>query len=325
MRLGLANLPLLAALGEPREKPLFSLKDYCLLVLLKIFGQAVVTGSLFSYVFLFSLCGSASSAAIMYVLRAARLTSLAGTSLAGAFVFNTAQIVLARFFIFGPAAAALAPPLLAAGIISGAVLGIFAENFMERSRWIRNLREARTEGAALAGGKARASSGGIRGAAVLVGTAAAAAPFFFAPLWAKAGLLVFFTAAAAVSGKKIRPVAALAFMAGIVVCNFFPPFGKILVQAGPLTVTQESLYAGIAKAVQFEGLLMLSKLAVPYLSLPGSFGVLFGETFRILRRLEERKNIMFSGPKNSSLDERLDKILLELDLPDSTNLPDCSA
>lgn len=311
MRLGLANLPLLAALAEPRGKPLFSLKDYCLLVLLKILGQAVVTGSLFSYVFLFSLCGSAASAAVMYALRAARLTSLAGTGLAGAFVSNAAQITLARFFIFGPAAAALAPPFLAVGIASGTALGIFAENFTERSRWIKDMQETGTERAVFAGGEG--ASSGIRGGAVLAGTAVAAAPFLFAPLWVKAALLFFFTAAAAVSGKKIRLAAALAFMAGIVVCNLFPPFGKVLVQAGPLTITQESLYAGVAKAVQFEGLFMLSKLAVPRLSLPGSFGILFGETFRILRHLEERKSVLLSGPKNSGLVERLDRILIDLD------------
>jgi heptaprenyl diphosphate synthase len=143
MRLGLANLPLLLALD------IFSLKSYCLLVLIKVLGQAIITGSLFSYVFLFSLAGSLSSAAVMFALyrvSGGRSLSLAGTGIAGAFVSNSVQLVLARFFVFGKSAVYLAPPFLAAGIISGAALGIFAETFVAKSIWLRQKKEAQVSG-----------------------------------------------------------------------------------------------------------------------------------------------------------------------------------
>ena len=52
MRLGLANMPLVLALY------VFGAKEILLLVLLKILGQGFITGTLFSYIFLFSAAGS---------------------------------------------------------------------------------------------------------------------------------------------------------------------------------------------------------------------------------------------------------------------------
>ncbi|MDR1618518.1 MAG: Gx transporter family protein, partial [Treponema sp.] len=136
MRIGLANLPLMLALD------LFPLKTYALLVLVKIAGQGIITGSFFSYVFLFSLGGSLSSAALMYLLR--RLAgpersfwrlSLAGIGAAAAFCSNGVQLVLARFLVFGEGVRYLIPPFLAAALISGFVLGMFCEAFIAKSRW----------------------------------------------------------------------------------------------------------------------------------------------------------------------------------------------
>jgi Predicted membrane protein len=60
MRLGLANLPLMIALD------IFPFGSYMILVCLKIFGQAIITGTLFSYVFLFSVTGTLFSALVMF-------------------------------------------------------------------------------------------------------------------------------------------------------------------------------------------------------------------------------------------------------------------
>jgi heptaprenyl diphosphate synthase len=140
MRIGLANLPLMLALD------LFPLKTYALLVLVKIAGQGIITGSLFSYVFLFSLGGSLSSAALMYLLR--RLTgpgrllrmSLAGIGGAAAFCSNAVQLALARFLVFGEGVRYLIPPFLAAALFSGFALGLLCEVFIARSRWYALLR-----------------------------------------------------------------------------------------------------------------------------------------------------------------------------------------
>jgi heptaprenyl diphosphate synthase len=132
MRLGIANLPLILALD------IFPLRPFLTLVAIKIIGQALVTGSLFSYVFLFSLAGTAVSALSMYFLRRVfgkRLIGFTGLSVFGALLSNAAQLLLARLFVFGPGIRYAAPPFLAMGLVSGAALGIFCEYFTSRSRW----------------------------------------------------------------------------------------------------------------------------------------------------------------------------------------------
>jgi len=63
LRIGLANMPLMLALD------IFPFSAFMLLVCIKVIGQALITGTLFSYVFLFSLVGSFLSALLMFALR----------------------------------------------------------------------------------------------------------------------------------------------------------------------------------------------------------------------------------------------------------------
>ncbi|MDR3303028.1 MAG: Gx transporter family protein [Treponema sp.] len=134
MRLGLANIPLMLAID------VFPVSAFALLALLKVTGQAVISGTLFSYVFLFSLVGTASSALVMYALRRAlgpKLIGFVGASVSGALVSNASQLVLARVFVFGEGIRFLIPPFLGAGLISGVALGLFCEQFAAHSRWYR--------------------------------------------------------------------------------------------------------------------------------------------------------------------------------------------
>lgn len=134
MRLGIANLPLLLALD------IFTFKAYLLLLMIKILGQALITGTLFSYIFLFSFFGSAASALIMFALRrrlGAERISFIGVSAAGSVTSNIIQISLARFFVFGPVVKYIIPLFLVAGIITGIALGIFCEYFTAKSLWYK--------------------------------------------------------------------------------------------------------------------------------------------------------------------------------------------
>jgi uncharacterized membrane protein len=97
MRIGLANLPILLALRL--YPPRFTLA----LTALKILGQGIINGTLFSYIFLFSSAGSLTSALIM--LGCVRIfgerMSLIGISLLGSLASNSVQILFARFFCWG--------------------------------------------------------------------------------------------------------------------------------------------------------------------------------------------------------------------------------
>ncbi|MCL2880390.1 MAG: Gx transporter family protein [Treponema sp.] len=132
MRIGLANLPLLLALD------ILSPADFFLLVLIKVFGQGILSGTLVSYVFLFSLAGTFSSAALMYGMRklsGKKRIGFAGIGCAGAMVSNGMQLLLARYLIFGASIQYLIPPFLASGFITGIALGVFCEIFCSRSMW----------------------------------------------------------------------------------------------------------------------------------------------------------------------------------------------
>jgi len=132
MRIGIANLPLILALD------IFPFHSFVVLVIIKVLGQALITGTMFSYIFLFSLTGTLLSAVSMYILR--RLLgqgriSFIGTGTIGAMVSNVTQLALAWVFIFGNSVRYIAPPFLAAGLVTGVVLGTFCEVFTRRSQW----------------------------------------------------------------------------------------------------------------------------------------------------------------------------------------------
>jgi len=139
MRIGLANLPLMLALD------IFPLPSFLVLVCIKILGQALITGTLFSYVFLFSMTGTVFSALLMFFLRRVfkERVTFTGIGTAGAFVSNLSQLALAHVFIFRENARYIAPAFLTAGFVTGIALGIFCEIFARSSKWFSAAKGAR--------------------------------------------------------------------------------------------------------------------------------------------------------------------------------------
>ena len=137
LKLGLANLPVLVALTVMRPREILTL------VALKVVGQGIVQGTLFSYIVLFSAAGSLASAAVMLLLHRGlgRHLSLVGVSIMGALASNLAQVGAARLIIFGESAWLIAPAFLITGTISALLLGLFAERFVQRSRWLEEFRQ----------------------------------------------------------------------------------------------------------------------------------------------------------------------------------------
>jgi len=137
MRIGLANLPIMLACN------IFPLPSFLVLVCIKITGQALITGTLFSYVFLFSMTGTFLSALTMYFLcnvLGRKYISFIGIGTAGAVVSNLSQLVLARIFIFHENVRYIAPAFLAAGLVTGIALGIFCEAFVRKSKWFEGIK-----------------------------------------------------------------------------------------------------------------------------------------------------------------------------------------
>ena len=130
MRLGLANMPIVLALYVLKRKEL------CVLVLLKVIGQGFISGTFFSYIFLFSAAGSFAAAAMFLLWRFGKThVSSVGISLGGAFANTLAQIFMSRLMLFGDAVRFIAPVLLTGGFITGLLLGLITGMFMVYSRW----------------------------------------------------------------------------------------------------------------------------------------------------------------------------------------------
>ncbi len=142
MRLGIANIPIILALG------LFSWREIMLLVLLKVLGQAMVNGTLASYIFLFSLAGTLTSSLVMiiswYFLK--RWISAVGISILGAMSSNLMQLLLSIFLVFGKNARYIAPLFLVTGFVSGFIMGLFCNQFIHSSVWYKKFRQSLYEG-----------------------------------------------------------------------------------------------------------------------------------------------------------------------------------
>ena len=138
LRIGLANVPLLLALD------VLSFPAFLLLTVIKILGQAFISGTLFSYLILFSAAGTSGAALMMYALHKIprKALSLAGISMAGAFVSNCIQLFIGRFFIFGEGIRYMVPPFLFIGSVTSLLLGIFCESFEAESEWYAHIRDA---------------------------------------------------------------------------------------------------------------------------------------------------------------------------------------
>ena len=337
MRIGLANLPLLLALD------LFSPGPFALLVLVKISGQALITGTLFSYVFLFSLAGSSVSAFVMYSLRrllGKKRISFTGTGIAGAVLSNLIQLFLARFFIFGEGVRFLAPVFLASGLVTGCLLGLFCEAFAARSQWYSRALGGTGAADPPAGHEPEDGAAGDSGGTGRKGEARRLRPslrqqrqerwnrlfrsedlfiaglfimlifLFTSSLIFKTLQFLFFWFLLWLSGKKNRPHITLLLMAGIVFCNLLVPYGKVLAGFGPLKISQGALLTGLRRALTLEGLVMLSGAFVRTgLRLPGVPGALLGESFRLFALLQERRTAI----SRNHFIKGIDELMLELD------------
>ena len=139
LRLGLANLPILLSLFVMRRK------DTVVLIFLKVFAQGFISGTIFSYIFVFSAAGSFASGFVMLAVHSllwrTKHISAIGLCLAGAIGNNLAQIGVAFLIIFGQNTRFIAPVLLASGLVTGLVLGFFANIFMEKSKWFASMKK----------------------------------------------------------------------------------------------------------------------------------------------------------------------------------------
>ncbi|MDR1625649.1 MAG: Gx transporter family protein [Spirochaetia bacterium] len=281
LRIGLANLPLLVSLRL--RPPRFTLA----LCLLKIAGQAVVGGALFSYIFLFSAAGTLAS--VLAMLGCGRLfrerMSLAGIGVIGSLASNMTQIVLARFFFLGEGAVLIAPPFLAIGTAAGLFLGLLAQAAVEKSAWIHALAlqppAARADGRPPPPGAARPAH------FIFVCGLVSVFPFVASrSLAAKTLLAALYVAIAGFSGRRIRILPGTVLLVSVTALHCLRPFGKVLLMLGTWPLTEGALDSGLIKALTLIGLVYLSRLTVrPQLRFPGRAGGIFSAMLSDFERI----------------------------------------
>jgi len=326
-RIGLANLPLMLAID------IFPLPSFLVLICIKVFGQALITGTLFSYIFLFSVTGTFLSALLMYFLRRAlkkeRVTFI-GVGTLGAVVSNLSQVSLAYFFIFKENVFYIAPAFLTAGLVTGIALGVFCEVFANKSKWyeekirdkkeeIRNEEEELKNEEKIISGKNISSSMSSlikfnenifsAKALFLTGLIIIPAVLFNPSVEYRCLQFLFFWFLAIISGRKTNTLFTIFITAFIIVFNLLIPYGKVLFSIGAFKITSGALEAGVFRAVTLQALVMLSKVTIRNdLKLPGAFGQLLSSSLQYFSIILSRKH-RITG-KNLIAD--IDTLMMEL-------------
>jgi len=293
MRIGLANLPIMMALD------ILPFPSFLVLICIKVIGQGLITGTLFSYIFIFSLTGTFFSAALMFILRrifGKERISLVGIGTAGAFVSNISQLALAKVFIFQENVRYIAPPFLAAGIVTGIVLGVFCEVFIRKSVWYKEQLAENMERRTINREQLTENRHGF------YNNIFSARALFFAGILILPAVLfnpgtefrvlqfLFFWGLALLCGKKTNPVFTVLIIVFIIAFNLIIPYGRVLFSIGAFKITSGALTAGVHRAITLAALVMLSKLAIRQdLRIPGAFGAILAESLRVFYVIMSRK------------------------------------
>mgnify|MGYP000706601811 FL=1 len=124
MKLGLANLMIVIALYK------MSLKETYLLSITRVVLSGFLFGNMFAI--LYSLAGGLLSLTVMAVLKKAGGFSVMGVSIAGGVFHNIGQLIIAMIVVETFSVAYYIPVLLIAGVITGLLIGIAANETLKR-------------------------------------------------------------------------------------------------------------------------------------------------------------------------------------------------
>ena len=124
VKLGLANLIIVIALYKTGGK------ESCLLSVTRVVLSGFIFGNLFSI--LYSLAGGLLSLAVMALLKRNGGFSVIGVSIAGGVMHNVGQLIVAMLVVETFSVVYYVPALLIAGLITGMIIGIAANEMLKR-------------------------------------------------------------------------------------------------------------------------------------------------------------------------------------------------
>lgn len=124
VKLGLANLIIVIVLYKT------ALKEACMLSVVRVLLAGFLFGNYFSIIY--SLAGAFLSLFVMAALKKAGGFSVIGVSIAGGVSHNIGQLIVAMLVVETFQVAYYVPVLLTAGLITGCVIGILAQEMLRR-------------------------------------------------------------------------------------------------------------------------------------------------------------------------------------------------
>lgn len=118
--------------------------------------------------------------------------------------------------------------------------------------------------------------------------------------------LALFGLLAVLAGKKIRWGYFGVLILSVTFFHILAPLGRVILEIGPLTITEGALKSGLVRGFGLVGMVFLSVAAVrPELELPGRLGGLLGRTFYHFEAVVEGRAKLRRGDFFASLDELL--------------------
>lgn len=253
MRLGIANMGIMLSLY------VLPIRQVLFLTLIKVFLQALISGTFFSYIFVFSLIGSFSSVFAMlfckYIFKSK--ISFLGICLSGALANNLSQILLSYLMIFKSSTSFIAPILLISGFISSAVLGTLTQKFVKDSSWYKMiLTEDENNISDLENIDSQTNLSAIK-------------------------------KSKKTNGKILKNlISSFVLLLSIIFFSLLVPNGKLLFSIGSFKITQESLFLGLRRGLILILSVYISKIVVSKLPpLKGRFGKFINMIFLYFKEL----------------------------------------
>lgn len=124
VKLGLANLIIVIALYK------MNVKSAYLLSVTRVVLSGFIFGNLFGI--LYSLAGALTSLTVMALMKKNQGFSVIGVSVAGGVFHNIGQLIIAMLAVENVSVAYYLPVLLIAGLVTGLIIGITANEMLKR-------------------------------------------------------------------------------------------------------------------------------------------------------------------------------------------------
>ncbi|MFW6250436.1 MAG: hypothetical protein ACOC47_04960 [Alkalispirochaetaceae bacterium] len=128
-------------------------------------------------------------------------------------------------------------------------------------------------------------------------------------LYVRLAQVLLFAALASVAGKRIKWLYFLVMVSSITFFHLLVPMGRVIVEVGPLPITEAALRNGLLKGLTIVGLVFISLFSVRSdLKLPGRLGGLVARLFFYFERIMEGEHRIEARRVIASVDEALSSI-----------------